>query len=89
MFGILEIGETNIMAREKNYNKGLVTIKITVTKQTAWHIAQLAKTANCSEGRIIDKMVRSWISSMNGKGGGSLDRRESENLASQLSLSEK
>lgn len=57
------------MAREKNYNKGLVTIKITVTKQTAWHIAQLAKTANCSEGRIIDKMVRSWVSSMNVKGG--------------------
>lgn len=73
----------------KQRKKNLRSKKYTVTAQTAWHIAQLAKTANCSEGRIIDKMVRSWISSMNGKGGGSLDHRGSENLASQLPLSEK
>lgn len=53
----------------KQRKKNLRSKKYTVTTQTAWHIAQLAKTANCSEGRIIDKMVRSWVSSMNVKGG--------------------
>lgn len=53
----------------KQRKKNLRSKKYTVTAQTAWHIAQLAKTANCSEGRIIDKMVRSWVSSMNVKGG--------------------
>lgn len=59
MFGILEIGETNIMAKEKNYNKGLVTIKITVTKQTAWHLNRWAAMCNSTIGKVIDKIVRS------------------------------
>ena len=59
MFGILETGETNIMAKEKNYNKGLVTIKITVTKQTAWHLNRWAALSDSSIGKVIDKIVRS------------------------------
>lgn len=55
------------MAKEKNYNKGLVTLRITVTAQTAWHLEQLSRTAGCGKGQIIDKMVRSWMASMSQK----------------------
>jgi|GEM_PF-1668180 len=47
------------MAKEKNYNKGLVTIKITVTKQTAWHLNRWAAMCNSTIGKVIDKIVRS------------------------------
>lgn len=48
------------MAKEKNYNKGLVTLKITVTKQTAYHLNRWsAMWGSCSLGRVIDKIVRS------------------------------
>ena len=68
MFGIIEIGETSIMAKEKNDNKGLVTLKITVTKQTAWHLNRWsAMWGSCTLGRVIDKLVRSWAATMNSK----------------------
>ena len=47
------------MAKEKNYNKGLVTLRITVTKQTAWHLHRWAAQANSSLGKVVDKIVRS------------------------------
>ena len=42
------------MAKEKNYNKGLVTLKITVTKQTAWHLNRWSAIS-----KVVDKIVRS------------------------------
>lgn len=47
------------MAKEKNYNKGLVTIKITVTKQTAWHLNRWSAISDSSIGKVVDKIVRS------------------------------
>ena len=44
---------------QKNYNKGLVTIKITVTKQTAWHLNRWAAISDSTIGKVIDKIVRS------------------------------
>lgn len=44
---------------QKNYNKGLVTIKITVTKQTAWHLNRWAAVSNSTVGKVVDKIVRS------------------------------
>lgn len=43
----------------KEYNKGLVTIKITVTKQTAWHLNRWAAMAGSTLGKVVDKIVRS------------------------------
>ena len=46
------------MSKQKDYNKGLVTLKITVTKQTAWHLNRLSALSNLSIGKVIDKIVR-------------------------------
>lgn len=35
-----------------------------VTSQTAYHIAQLAIMEGTSEGRIIDKLMRTYLASM-------------------------
>lgn len=43
--------------------KNLVRISIVVTKQTLWHLRQLAAMAGWGEkdlGRVIDRMVRTW-----------------------------
>lgn len=58
MFGTIETGETN-MAKQKNYNKGLVTFKVTVTAQTAWHLNRWSALSDSSIGKVIDKIVRS------------------------------
>ena len=44
---------------QKNYNKGFVTIKITVTKQTAWHLNRWSAINNSTVGKVVDKIVRS------------------------------
>lgn len=35
-----------------------------VTSQTAYHITQLALSQNTTEGRIIDKIMRSYLASL-------------------------
>lgn len=43
--------------------KNLIRINIVVTRQTLWHLRQLAAMAGWGEkdiGRVIDHMVRTW-----------------------------
>ena len=46
-------------------NKNLCPLKATITKQTRWHLYYLAQISGLSVGRLIDKMVRSWVATMN------------------------
>ena len=52
----------------KNHNKSLTTRKYTVTKQTAYHIARLAAMNSCTEGMILDKVIRSLMATYHTKG---------------------
>lgn len=55
------------MKKPKMYNKGLTTRKYNVTKQTAYHIARLAAMNNCTEGMILDKVIRSLMATYHTK----------------------
>lgn len=56
------------MKKQKTYNKGLTTRKYTVTKQTAFHIARLAAMNSCTEGMVLDKVIRSLMATYHTKG---------------------
>lgn len=56
-----------MMKKQKTYNKGLTTRKYTVTKQTAYHIARLAAMNSCTEGMILDKVIRSLMATYHTK----------------------
>lgn len=45
--------------KQRNYNKGLVTLRITVTAQTAYHLNRWAALTGLTIGKVIDKIVRS------------------------------
>lgn len=48
---------------QMNTKKNLIRINIVVTRQTLWHLRQLAAMAGWGEkdlGRVIDRMVRTW-----------------------------
>lgn len=55
----------------KKQNKNLCTVTYKVTKQTRFHIDNMAQTAGISGGRVLDKVFRSLTASMN------MERRES------------
>ena len=55
--------------KPRNYNKGLVSKKYIVTKQTAFNIARLAAMNNCTEGMILDKVIRSLMATYHTKEG--------------------
>ena len=43
--------------------KNLVRISIVVTKQTLWHLRELAAMAGWGDrdiGKVVDKLVRTW-----------------------------
>lgn len=53
--------------KQRNYNKGLVTKKYTVTKQTAFNLERLAAMNNCTEGMALDKIMRSLMATYHTK----------------------
>lgn len=57
----------SLAKKQRNYNKGLTTRKYTVTKQTAYHIARLAAMNSCTEGMILDKVIRSLMATYHTK----------------------
>lgn len=50
-----------------NMGKPYVKISIRVSPQTAFHLKNLASMDKCSEGRVIDKLVRDRVMSMRGR----------------------
>lgn len=53
--------------KQRTYNKGLTTKKYTITKQTAFNIARLAAMNSCTEGMILDKVIRSLMATYHTK----------------------
>jgi hypothetical protein len=54
---------TQKVGEQMNTKKNLVRINVVVTRQTLWHLRQLAAMAGWGEkdlGRVIDHMVRTW-----------------------------
>ena len=45
-------------------NKNMRRVTLLVTAQTAWHIKNLSKIARCSQGCIVDKLVRDRMVSL-------------------------
>ena len=48
---------------QMNTKKNLIRINIVVTRQTLWHLRQLAAMAGWGEkdlGKVVDKLVRTW-----------------------------
>lgn len=48
---------------QMNTKKNLVRINIVVTRQTLWHLRQLAAMAGWGDrdiGKVVDKLVRTW-----------------------------
>lgn len=54
---------TQKVGEQMNTKKNLVRINVVVTRQTLWHLRQLAAMAGWGEkdlGRVIDRVVRTW-----------------------------
>lgn len=54
------------MARRNDYDntkRKIVKKNYHVSSQTAYHITQLALQENCGEGRIIDRLMTSYLAS--------------------------
>ena len=47
--------------------KNYVVLKIKVSPQTAYHLERMAAMSRCSLGRVVDKLVRSWVLCMKGE----------------------
>lgn len=53
--------------REAKDKSNLCSLRITVRKQTAWHLLQMAKSQGHGDpGRIVDKLVRAHQLEMRG-----------------------
>lgn len=47
--------------KQQKQNKNLCTVKLKITKQTKWHLQELAAMAGYGEkdlGRVVDKLMR-------------------------------
>lgn len=54
---------TEKVGERMNTKKNLVRISIVVTRQTLWHLRQLAAMAGRGDrdiGKVVDKLVRTW-----------------------------
>ena len=54
---------THNAAKRRGFNPKIVSKRYNVTSQTAYHITELALMENTTEGRIVDKMMRTYLAS--------------------------